>query len=396
MFRPTITCADGGNGLQKKIKASKVPLVGKLMESREDVDEEMNNVDLVLEADPQSKFTIVPMGSCKVKASKSAVSDCGAVTKDLTERLKRTGSVPQLVVEDGGRDLKYYMLHTDTTVMTIFRAAIPIVKGLIALKEKNIVHMDIKPENIVFNGTYAKLIDHGLMREADDTLFERLRFFGLFQHSYPWYPPEFDWLSKMEMGRKHFKTDVENTKIEECVMVSHIPGVDTHRARDIAAMDKTFRSTLKPSMKKIYRELSKSDEKFWSKIDVYSLGITLGEYLAEKYRHHGLTPHQLDAAVTWIAGATHFNVYERFTPEKSYEAYIKIFKDVARKEQAVPKPKQRGRSSSSCRSVKSLENRRLPAYVAKDCADQTKNGGDGRAKYISVPNKRGVYYWKKI
>jgi len=324
------------NPLQEKMRTATVPLVGKLMANREDVKAEIESAALVLEADPLSEFTIAPIGSCNVVAKMSDLDNCDSVTKKLKKRLEKSNHIPQLVVEDGGRDLAYHMMKADTSVITILRAAKRLVKGLIAFKEHKIVHMDIKPENVVFNGTSLKLIDHGLMMAVDCTFYKRLRSFGMFHYSYPWYPPEFDWLSKIEMGRKNFKSDEENTDIRECITVTRIPKVDTHRERDLAHMDRKLKDILSPPMESMYRYMSISKKMFWSKIDVYSLGITLGEFFAEKRGHHGMTPHQVDAFVEWVSGASHFNVFKRFTPEESYASYKLIFKD----EHVQPSPKK--------------------------------------------------------
>jgi len=76
-----------------------------------------------------------------------------------------------------GEDLKKLLLHKKTKRFQSYNLILQIGRGLDYLHEKNIIHQDIKPENIlVSKNNEVKIIDFGLARYNRLRLFTRNRF----------------------------------------------------------------------------------------------------------------------------------------------------------------------------------------------------------------------------
>ena len=86
--------------------------------------------------------------------------------------------MPYIVMEYiNGEDLKKLMLHKKTKKLQRYNFILQIGRGLAYLHENNIIHQDIKPENIlVSKNNEVKIIDFGLARHNRLRIFTRNRF----------------------------------------------------------------------------------------------------------------------------------------------------------------------------------------------------------------------------
>jgi len=86
--------------------------------------------------------------------------------------------MPYMVMEYvNGEDLKKLMLHKKTKKLQRYDLILQIGRGLDYLHENNIIHQDIKPENIlVSRNNEVKIIDFGLARYNRLRIFTRNRF----------------------------------------------------------------------------------------------------------------------------------------------------------------------------------------------------------------------------
>ncbi len=86
--------------------------------------------------------------------------------------------MPYMVMEYiNGEDLKKLLLHKKTKKLQRYDLVLQIGRGLDYLHENNIIHQDIKPENIlVSKNNEVKIIDFGLARYNKLRIFTRNRF----------------------------------------------------------------------------------------------------------------------------------------------------------------------------------------------------------------------------
>lgn len=86
--------------------------------------------------------------------------------------------IPYMVMEYiNGEDLKKLLLHKKTKKLQRYDLILQIGRGLDYLHENNIIHQDIKPENIlVSKNNEVKIIDFGLARYNRLRIFTRNRF----------------------------------------------------------------------------------------------------------------------------------------------------------------------------------------------------------------------------
>lgn len=85
----------------------------------------------------------------------------------------RYGDQDFAILEDGGKNLEKVMLEKDDRqlgVMTIYNVIIQLFHGLLYLKEHEIIHSDIKPDNLLWNeiSRRLKLCDFGISRRLGD------------------------------------------------------------------------------------------------------------------------------------------------------------------------------------------------------------------------------------
>jgi hypothetical protein len=414
--------------------AAKQNVVGKIVDSKSDADEEMGGAAIIRKVDPHEVFTIIPLGACQVRPRRA---DFGKNCDDIGPKLMRamrddhSSELPQLVVRNGGKDLDDKTVRA-LPLRSVLISMTPVVKGLIALKAAGVVHADIKPGNIVYQGGVSKLIDFGMVRSnaRRDILLEYYKF-DLIAHTYPAYPPEWDWLTHIRSGlAENLKTEMmDNTQtdsIREMVVLCRRP--QYHSKAALAAMDKGMMALAVPNTRlrpeEAYRQLMRdlSKTKLWEKIDIYSLGVAVGDVVLDRMPNHGLTDEEFYKVTGWIAKATNFDPFTRMTPEEAYREWVAIWQRggsataaaaaaaaataaatagagaaAAPRARSASRRRPRTASPASCKRVSSLiASRPAPAYVASDCKGQVKGGQLHKYddSYRSVANKAGVYYWR--
>lgn len=147
--------------------------------------------------------------------------------------------------------------------------------GLNEISKIKLVHLDIKYNNIVLDGTYFKYIDFGLSSELKDLDHFKTRSLSEFEtkRMYIWYPVDYlyafiepynkqnelDRLTDKSKFRKHYKTIVEIHNLFDQRLNSFL--------------ETTLKTVSQPS-NKIYKDLV-------SKIDIYSLGIIIPFFFIE-------------------------------------------------------------------------------------------------------------------
>ena len=409
--KPILPCV---NDRSLNASASKKDVIGKIMKTVKSVEEEMAAARIMQRADPGNLFTLIPLGTCQVQPHAEdfgrKCSEIGPKIMRIADR-RRGRDVPQLIIPYGGKDLAHRDLGSLRTVLV---GLTPVVKGLVALKAAGAVHSDIKPGNIVFRDGSCRLIDYGLActNAKKDIFYEGwVAPADLINHTYEYYPPEFDWLTRIRTGGdSRLKSDgmdnVQTEVVRQIITLCKRP--QYHSLQALAALDQGMMAIVKPNTRlgadRAYRQvlldLSKSPLDLWAEVDIYSLGITVGEVIINRMPNHGLSAEEFYKVVEWVAKTTNFNVFTRITPEQAYAEWVAIWgtaRPVATARPATARAAT-ARPATCSRADDLIATRSLPAYVAKECPGEVKGGqlSRRRDKFRSTPNKRGAYYWSPI
>ena len=193
VFRPAVACTSGTDTENLVSKVFRSPDKNY---AREEI--ELHN-KIVHQIDPKGKFTVRLVENCKIPVNKFPLGEVRKC-KNFSQIELNAIELPQIIYEYGGFDLieaaRRYSFEE------IFSALGPVFRGLVTMKEKNYVHLDIKPANMVYNSDTKKLalIDFGLATNLNKLYYARN--YHVFIHPYPYYPPEFPILANRIEGKQ--------------------------------------------------------------------------------------------------------------------------------------------------------------------------------------------------
>ena len=259
IFKPHLKCVKVSN---------KKNSVGKVFNDEEEYSNELDMARIMQKIDSDNEFSIPMIASCDglhYYRHNDEVSKCKLIdTKAPLTQYK------QIIYKYGGKSLDNIM-SSDSRVGSIknfckmLLAFKPIINGIKKFNNRapspNVVHLDIKPQNIMSLSSKLYLIDYGLL-SAHQEVYHSSRT-HILATDYAWYPPEFKaYIFKGDYD-KLFKRINDN-----------FVNVDPQ-------IGKAITTILKMNPKKDFEAFynSKISKKqyvdFANKIDVYSLGIVL-------------------------------------------------------------------------------------------------------------------------
>ena len=241
--------------------------------------------------DPDEKFTIPLKAICQ-KDAKNATNPYW----------KKDGNI-EYVFPYGGISydrLPYTNIRKDEKcIKYLFLSFHPIILGLMEMRKKNVMHMDIKPANLVYNleTNETRLIDYDLM--TDVIRFEKEYtidkvFYGTF---YIYWPPE--------------------VNLNKNINNASVPPLASWLARMTPLGNK-----LVSYLQEYYKTDSyKKDEFIPSRFDVYSLGMVWAELFWDTVPEiWSLTKRMI-----------HYDPVKRISVNQLYQEYFKIFNSIAKK-----------------------------------------------------------------
>jgi serine/threonine protein kinase len=259
IFTPPLKCSDKTS---KKLKYPK-NTVSKVFSSDDSFEDEKNIQKLIDKIDPDHKFTVEYFGSCDVNIDNvklSNIRDCRHIDPSKKTTYK------ELIYSYGGIDLADVLSKergNSTKFKSILKSFQPLIEGLKLIINKNYLHVDIKPENILLHKKRIYLIDFGLMTPIDQ-IYEKEY---ILTHDYPYYPPEFKYIVykdkfvKKFLQNFEFKMLVNNTKINIYkALIEYLDYTIDEQLEDINNLSKLSLRELK-----LYAD----------KTDIYSIGIVL-------------------------------------------------------------------------------------------------------------------------
>jgi len=266
----------GGSGcvLRPSVPCEHIPwnhnTVSKVFPTKEHALAEKEKYDkFVPIVDKDSKFTVELVYTCDIDPSK-VDAKCG-------KEYGRKEPLYQLVYIDGGQDL--LMAARTVKFDTLFARLEAIFKGLCTMHRRKVMHLDIKPDNMVYNSSTGKLalIDFGLVHSFTEYTQELNSVFAtqLFRFPYPYYPGEFPLLGNIinqeNPSQRNANTDQLNIIVDRLVKVLH-----THHP--LSSLLRSSVNELRRSINaKIYMREYETDVTTYipDKVDVYGLGASI-------------------------------------------------------------------------------------------------------------------------
>lgn len=227
----------------------------------------------VAQIDPGHAFTVPFYGRCRTDPTKVKVNDevsrCKAVALDKEDR-------DQLLYKYGGIDWHKMLMQMHMYGLAyddVIRMGYGLAKGLVVLAKHGIAHMDIKPPNVLYDPATARmrLIDFGIMTRFADIKDQD----HLIGYSYPYYPVELRVMYNKKYGITHgsdYSEYLDNfnffeAKTPEIINIMHALAPMQEAKAFIADMASMSHADY----------CAEFDKKWASKVDVFSLGITLLE-----------------------------------------------------------------------------------------------------------------------
>ena len=172
--------------------------VSKIMTTK-NAQKELDEFVIIKNMDPTNEYHLGSPILCKPNINQSvkqSIEKCKYIK--LTDVQANPNYYSLLLLKFGGLDLKvlsntylakYLKINTQKRTDNFLIEVHHLIKGLQFFKDNNIVHNDIKPQNILFNSKgKMKYIDFGLMRTKQEIInLSKINdnFLGIFHWSYP-------------------------------------------------------------------------------------------------------------------------------------------------------------------------------------------------------------------
>jgi serine/threonine protein kinase len=289
VYKPPVRCQENVAISKTKNKSDKSlkKAVSKVFLSEDVFNEESKLNDLINELDPKNLFTIPIMKACTAHLMDTP-QDADVKCQGIFDSRKKK----QLIMPDGGKN--FTQIASDpknygkaSLFVKIFYSMGPIFDGLATIASKGYVHTDVKPDNLLFDGTKSRLIDFGLLTKGNELYRDHNA--SILNWDYVWYPAEFkQWenVSQIEDPQEHsavmnyYLGDIQSAVRDNMEKGSMQKGFnyDTY-----IAVHKHMGVNAQDSMKIFASELTilqntgvyKYPDIFAHKVDSYSLGMSL-------------------------------------------------------------------------------------------------------------------------
>jgi len=224
VHKPSLTCKNKPK-LTYKNKVSKVLL-------KTAAKDELKEYKKVNQADKKHDFYVGKPLSCEIEQNPvniNSIKKCrigNDVINDLQEH-------KLIIMGDGGINIEDYVKKIKKWTPSVtsrkdtelfFLESLRLFTGLIKFKENDLVHHDLKPQNIVYNEETNRLnyIDFGLMTSKTKLIEESNKndnSFSIFHWSFPWELEYIDkaLFEKLKNKNKNNRKNIYNTLIEDFV-----------------------------------------------------------------------------------------------------------------------------------------------------------------------------------
>jgi hypothetical protein len=263
-FSPPLSCSPSARTTKTKaMKTFGSRKIGKVFQNSDDALREAELQRIIQSVDPHNTFTVKYVGKCRI-AGVTPQDNVASCDKDI-----QVNKNMQLVYGYGGRDLWNVIGSADkagnvnNTFVKLFLKFEPLFRGVHRLNSMGYLHLDIKVENIVFDGSKLFLVDFGLMNSKSQMLSKSQK--PLLSYDYPYYPPEFKFLAVL----RTINPQTDFMKFKAFFMRNF--GVISVKEESVVhkELERFFAAYIFQS------DRSMDGEKILDKADIYSVGVTL-------------------------------------------------------------------------------------------------------------------------
>ena len=343
IHKPSLKCKD-------KYIADYKNKVSKLLQKRF-ADKELSEYSLVECIDKEHSFYLGNPTECspeKSKQTEDSIKKC----KHSEELLKEFDDLALLIMDDGGVNMKDYSdnltkwkptKENKQKVEVLWLEFYRIVKAIDIFLKKGVLHLDIKPQNIVLNEETMRLnlIDFGLTATVEEKMkqsYDSRNQTAIYHWSYPF---EFHFLNRNVYEEFASKTESEKIEYFETILQNI---KEKKKDPDTAAFAHFFsfisskddvnidfiRNSLNGFYATITQEIHKQTYKVFTQksihsVDLYGLGITI-LYMTTRMKH--LMDKKLFKLINDLAyKMIESQLSKRYTIEKVVSEYESILTD---------------------------------------------------------------------
>ena len=189
VFKPSLKCKKNINSYKNK--------VSKVMLNREATNE-LKEYESISKIEGLEKYAITQPTLCKPIIDDNFISSVGQCKNISIKNVYKNKSIhSMLLYEDGGINITNFLINIFKKVEVkqqhyFLTSLITLIDGLLFFKTKNILHRDIKPDNIVYNINNGKIkyIDFGLMIKITRAIELSKKSRDGFAKDHSYWPPE--------------------------------------------------------------------------------------------------------------------------------------------------------------------------------------------------------------
>lgn len=292
--------------------------VAKLFYNKDDYRDEVRLSKLVKKIDPSETKLLIPTSACAISKhtlekpeNVNAIMKCEKITNQDSE-YQYYENTNQSIIPNKVWQLKmpYAGVNIDKaldeyknriTVKSFMKMMTPVFEALVLLKDHNLVHQDIKLDNVLVNKKKALLIDFSLMLPFKE-IYTMSNYYRL-KRKYRPFPPEY-YLTSLVMKYGSELNGVET----QSVLKKTISEKYHHHIEKIAHYFEPFYTSDELHQHKEYKSLLSAIiknidvmRKYADKIDIYSVGILI----ADLSKYHIKSPLTNAEFVEFMRGILH-------------------------------------------------------------------------------------------
>ena len=266
VFTPPFKCLDS------KIKTTN-DQVAKIFYEQNDLNIEFNKekrqAEIIQQLDKKNKWTVKYHDYCNVIIEPTDENKKCSYIKYREKKL-------QLIFDNGGITLSRSKINFNKLILAFSE----LLLGIIKMNTNNYIHLDIKPDNILYNSELNKLsiIDFGLSFkiESSKNKLNSDKNGKILNHNYPYFPPEFKIYFKkiLNTGILNLDFDPVNNLKNKILLNYDYLNLQKYKSEINANIEEEIINLIKKCEKDIELFKINFDEKYIYKIDIYSLGIS--------------------------------------------------------------------------------------------------------------------------
>ncbi len=335
-FSPAVVCKDKDRSLIKKKRAKDDEKLTKVFWSDRDVEDEWRFAKILQSVDPRQEYFIYPNERCVVSKKDVMKQANSSKCNSLNNVRDKNAKLPVLQMKYGGVTLEQWVQEKRRRFVDFLPMLRHILVGVQKLHRKGYLHHDLKIDNIlVDDNDVPHIIDLSLLVPLKDVFDTSLN--PSLYNQYWLHPPEYriqrfnhdlsdidadlpSFVSRhvqQEADLYYFKIQMQDISTVNQFLLAYFPYCEMY---DIT---KKYIKTLFNVYKSHGKQgLMKYQTKFASKVDVYSIGLTVMNII-----YHMDAPSNDSRFRTLITGMIHPDPRKRFSVGKCIHLLDTLIRD---------------------------------------------------------------------